>query len=209
MSLAENQLRELLKLSTGTVCDANDKSGNMDPAIKPVDPRTRMAGPAYTVRCQPGDNITIHKAVYEAPRGSVLVVDAHSYTGAGAFGEIIAVACQQRGLAGFVIDGACRDASGIEEVGFPVFSRAINPGGTIKESVGQTNVVIQCGGIVVRPGDIVVGDRDGVVVIPQERAEAVLEKAMAIAAREEQVKELLMQGKTTLEIFQFEKLRGR
>ncbi|MBA1335155.1 MAG: Demethylmenaquinone methyltransferase-like protein [Firmicutes bacterium] len=208
MSLTENELLELLKLPTGNICDANDKCGNMDPAIKPVDPKTKMAGPAYTVRCQPGDNITIHKAIYEAPKGSVLVVDAHSYIGAGPFGEIMAIASQKRGLAGLVIDGACRDASEIEELGFPVFSRAINPGGTVKESVGETDLVIQCGGVVVRPGDIVVGDRDGVVVIPREKARTVLEKAKAIADREAQVTEMLLQGKTILEIYQFEKLKG-
>jgi 4-hydroxy-4-methyl-2-oxoglutarate aldolase len=207
MSLTDKELLDLQRLPTGNICDANDKGGNMDPEIKPIDPKTRMVGPAYTVRCQPGDNITIHKALYEAPKGAVLVVDAHSYVGAGPFGEMMAIACKERGLAGIVIDGACRDASDIEELGFPVFSRAINPGGTVKESVGETNLTVQCGKVVVRPGDIVVGDRDGVVVIPSEKAGTVLEKAKAIAEKEAKVAEMLRQGKTILEIYKFAKLK--
>ncbi|MDK2881621.1 MAG: 4-hydroxy-4-methyl-2-oxoglutarate aldolase [Clostridia bacterium] len=206
MSLSREDIQSFMKLPTGNICDANGKSGNMDPAIKPIDPKTKMAGPAVTVRCQPGDNLTIHKAIYEAEPGSVLVIDAHAYVGAGPFGEIMAIACQERGLAGVVIDGACRDSGDIEELGLPLFCRAFNPGGTVKESVGTINEVIQCGGVVVKPGDIVVGDRDGVVVVPREKAGDVLERARAIAAREEKVRELLRQGKTTLEIYGFDKL---
>lgn len=206
MELTKDELRCFLKLSTGNICDANDKTGNMDPAIKPINPKSKMVGPALTVRCQPGDNLTIHKAIYEAKPGSVLVIDAHGYIGAGPFGEIMAIACKERGIAGVVIDGACRDAEDIENLGFPVFCRAVNPGGTVKESVGTINQVIQCGGVVVKPGDIVVGDRDGVVVIPWEKAREVLERAQAIAAREIQVREMLRQGKTTLEIYGFDKL---
>ncbi|KUK35876.1 MAG: Putative ribonuclease E inhibitor RraA/dimethylmenaquinone methyltransferase, partial [Thermacetogenium phaeum] len=121
MSLSREDIQSFMKLPTGNVCDANGKSGNMDPAIKPIDPKTKMAGPAVTVRCQPGDNLTIHKAIYEAEPGSVLVIDAHAYVGAGPFGEIMAIACQERGLAGVVIDGACRDSGDIEELGLPLF----------------------------------------------------------------------------------------
>jgi 4-hydroxy-4-methyl-2-oxoglutarate aldolase len=178
----------------------------MDPAIKPIDPRSKLAGPAVTVLSQPGDNLTLHKAIYEAAPGSVLVIDAHGYAGAGHFGEIMAIAAVERGIAGVVIDGACRDSADIEELGLPFFCRTFNPGGTVKESLGTINEVIQCGGVVVKPGDIVIGDRDGVVVVPREKAGEVLERARDIAAREVKIREMLRQGKTTLEIYGFDKL---
>ncbi|CEP66124.1 Ribonuclease E inhibitor RraA/Dimethylmenaquinone methyltransferase [Moorella glycerini] len=206
MVLTPEEILQFLKLPTGNICDANGKGGNMDPAIKPIDPKSKMAGTAVTVRCQPGDNLTLHQAIYEAEPGSVLVIDVHAYTGAGPFGEIMAIACLERGIAGVVIDGACRDANDIQELGLPLFCRAFNPGGTVKESLGTINEIIQCGGVVVKPGDIVVGDCDGVVVVPQERAREVLERAQAIAAKEKEVRELLRQGKTTLEIYGFDKL---
>lgn len=206
MDLTREEMLEFAKLPTGNVCDANGKAGNMDPAIKPIDPKTKMVGPAVTVRCHPGDNLIMHQAIYEAEPGSVVVYDIQGYVGAGPFGEIMAIACQERGIAGVVIDGSCRDAEDIEELGLPMFVRTFNPGGTVKESLGTINQVIQCGGVVVKPGDIIVGDRDGVVVVPAEKARAVLERAKAIAAKETQVREMLRQGKTTLEIYGFDKL---
>jgi 4-hydroxy-4-methyl-2-oxoglutarate aldolase len=120
----------------------------------------------------------------------------------------MALACKVKGIAGLVIDGSCRDSDYIDEMGFPVFCRALNPGGTVKETLGQLNIPITCGGLAVNPGDIVFGDRDGVIVVPQEKAEEVLVKAEALAAKEVQVKAMLEQGKTTIEIYQFEKLRS-
>jgi 4-hydroxy-4-methyl-2-oxoglutarate aldolase len=193
------------KLPLGNICDANDKGGNMDPGIKPVDDRCKMAGPAYTVKAHPSDNIAIHKAIYEAPKGSVLVVDAGGFC-RGHFGEIMAFACIQRGLAGLVIDGGVRDANDIEELGFPVFSRGINPGGTQKEVVGVCGQPVVCGGLQVAAGDMIIGGRDGVVVVPRDKIEAVLEKAQAIAAKEANVLQMLKEGKTTIEIYQFAKL---
>jgi 4-hydroxy-4-methyl-2-oxoglutarate aldolase len=193
------------KLPLGNICDANDKGGNMDSGIKPLDPLCKMAGPAYTVKAHPADNVAIHKAIYEAPKGSVLVVDAGGFC-RGHFGEIMALACIQRGIAGLVIDGGVRDANDIQEMNFPVFSRGINPGGTQKEVVGVTGQPIICGGLLVNSGDMIIGDRDGVVVVPQDRIQSILEKAQAIAAKEEKVLAMLREGKTTIEIYQFAKL---
>lgn len=206
MEISQNDLKRFAALPTGNLCDANGKTGNMDPRIKPVDPKSRLAGTAYTVRCHPADNLAIHRAMLEAPAGSVLVVDVHQYCGAGHFGEIMSLGCQMRGIAGLVIDGSVRDAEEIEQMGFPVFARAFNPGGTVKETVGSTNIEIQCGGILVKPGDIIVGDRDGVVVVPSEKAHEVLERAEAIAAKEVKVKDMLRQGKSTAEIYGFSKI---
>ena len=115
------------RLPLGNICDANGRRGSMDQGIRPLDPNLHMAGRAYTVRCHPGDNLAIHKAIQEAPDGSVLVIDAGGYTGGGHIGEIMCFACMQRGIRGLVIDGSCRDADDICELGFPVFSRGLCP----------------------------------------------------------------------------------
>lgn len=204
--LTHDEIAQFKRLPTGNVCDANGKGGNMDSGIKPIDPRSKLVGSAVTVRCQPADNLILHKAIYEAAPGSVLVIDAHGYTEAGPFGGIMSTACMARGIAGVILDGACRDANEIQDMGFPFFIRALNPGGTVKESLGPINQTIQCGGVIVRPGDLIVGDRDGVVVVAQETARDVLTRALAIFDREVKIMDLLHQGKTTLEIYEFDKL---
>lgn len=204
--LTQDEIAHFRSLPTGNVCDANGKGGNMDSGIKPIDPRSKLVGPAVTVQCQPADNLILHKAIYEAAPGSVLVIDAHGYTEAGPFGGIMSTACMARGIAGVILDGACRDANEIQDMGFPFFIRALNPGGTVKESLGPINQTIQCGGVIVRPGDLVVGDRDGVVVIEQEKARDVLKRARGIFDREVKIMELLHQGKSTLEIYEFDRL---
>jgi 4-hydroxy-4-methyl-2-oxoglutarate aldolase len=206
MRLTEEEIGEVKKLPTGNVCDANGKAGNMHSAIKPIDPQSKLVGPAVTVRSQPGDNLAMHKAIYEAEPGSVLVIDAHGYTEAGPFGDIMVTACQARGIAGVVLDGACRDSNDIQGAGFPFFARAFNPGGTVKESLGPINETIQCGGVMVKPGDLIVGDRDGVVVVSQEKTREVLKAAQTIFDKEIKVKEMLRQGKTTLEIYGLDKV---
>lgn len=204
--LTSEEMEGFSRLPTGNVCDANGKTGAMDAGIKPIDRKSRLAGPAFTVRCPPRDNLIIHKAIYQAPPGSVLVIDSGGYTDAGCMGEIMTLACMARGIAGVVLDGACRDANDIERLGFPFFARGFNPGGTVKDSWGTLGEPVQCGGRVVNTGDIIVGDVDGVVVVPLSRAREVLTKAEAIAEREVVVKELLAQGKTTLEIYGFDAL---
>ncbi len=204
--LTQDEIAHFRSLPTGNVCDANGKGGNMDSGIKPIDPRSKLVGPAVTVQCQPADNLILHKAIYQAAPGSVLVIDAHGYTEAGPFGGIMSTACMARGIAGVILDGACRDANEIQDMGFPFFIRALNPGGTVKESLGPINQTIQCGGVIVRPGDLVVGDRDGVVVIEQEKARDVLKRARGIFDREVKIMELLHQGKSTLEIYEFDRL---
>lgn len=194
------------RLPLGNICDANGKRGAMDPDIRPIDPSLHMVGRAYTVRCHPGDDLAIHKAIIEAPEGTVLVVDAGGYTGGGHIGEIMCFACMQRGISGLVLDGTCRDPDDIQALGFPVFSRGLSPNGTVKETVGETGRPIMCGGVPVRSGDLVIGDRDGVVVVAKEDIEKVLEKAEAIAEKEVRVLEELKQGRTTAEIYGFTKI---
>jgi len=201
----EGNWENIYHLPLGNICDANGKGGNMDAGIKSLDTRCKLAGPAFTVKGHAGDNLAIHRAIYEAPKGSVLVVDVAGYCLAGHFGEIMALACMEQGTAGLVIDGAVRDAYDMQELAFPVFSRGFNPGGTGKEYAGVTGGAIICGGVCVHAGDLIVGGRDGIVVVACADTERVLQGAQAIAKRELEIADLLRSGKTTLEIFQFKK----
>lgn len=203
MALTSDQIEQFRKFPTGNVCDANGKTGNMDSGIKPIDPKSKLVGPAVTLRAFPGDNLLYFKAIEEAAAGSILVIDGRGYASAGAMGDMMVTACIAKGIAGVVLDGACRDANDIEESGFPFFTRGLNPGGTVKESVGPINTTIQCGGVIVSPGDLIVGDRDGVVVVPQAKACDVLDRAQAIFNKEIKVRELLKQGKSAIEIYGF------
>ena len=209
INLDEETRAALSELPTGNVADSNNSiahQGVMDTAIKPIDPKTRMIGRAVTVQCQPGDNLAIHQGIYAAQPGDVLVCDLKGYDRGGHFGDIMALACKVRGLAGVVLDGSCRDSEDIKELGFPVFTRGFNPSGTVKASLAQINIPILCGGVPVKPGDIILGDCDGVVVVPQEDEDGVFEKAKAKFEKEKHVVEDLLSGKSTLEIYGFDKL---
>ncbi len=209
MDLTKEVRENLLKLPTGNIADNNNsitKQGVMDTSIKPVDPKMKMIGRAFTSRCFPGDNLALHQAIYAANPGDVLILDLHGYSNAGHFGDIMANACKERGLAGVVIDGSCRDSEDIRELGFPVFVRGFNPSGTVKESLAVLNVPVSCGGIIVNPGDIIFGDCDGVVVIPKEDEDEVFKKALNKYDHEQEILKELKSGKTTLEIYSFDKI---
>lgn len=209
MELTKEMLSKLDKLPTGNVADNNNnapRQGVMDSGIKPLDPKSHMVGRAVTVQCYPGDNLALHQGIYACQPGDVLVCDCHGYIEAGHFGDIMATACKVRGIAGVIIDGSCRDAQDIVALGLPVFVRGFNPSGTVKESLAKLNVPVRCGGVEVHPGDIVLGDCDGVVVVPQADEDAVFEKAIAKFEKEQHIVEQLLAGKTTLEVYGFDKL---
>lgn len=209
MELTQEKRLELLKLPTGNIADNNNSvphQGVMDTAIKPVDPKMKMIGRAFTAQCYPGDNLALHQAIYSAQPGDVLILNVQGYNNAGHFGDIMATACKIRSLAGVVIDGSCRDSEDIRELGFPVFARGYNPSGTVKEGLGILGVPVVCGGVTVHTGDIVFGDCDGVVVIPREDEDNVFDKALKKFEKEKHIIEQLMAGKTTLEIYGFDKL---
>lgn len=209
MILTEELRANLLRLPTGNIADNNNSAPNqgvMDTAIKPVGASMKMIGRAFTAQCFPGDNLALHQAIYAAEPGDVLVLDLHGYSNAGHFGDIMTLACMERGLAGVVIDGSCRDSEDIRELGFPVFCRGFNPSGTVKESLAKMNIPVRCGGITVHPGDIIFGDCDGVVVIPQSEEDTVFAKANEKFEHEIEIVEALKAGKTTLEIYGFDKI---
>jgi 4-hydroxy-4-methyl-2-oxoglutarate aldolase len=201
-------LDELDGATTGNVCDAQGKTGQMGPAIKPVYGGAKLLGPAYPVRSTGADNLAWHRAIELAPAGSVLVAATGAYVGAGFFGAVMATACRARGIAGLVTDGACRDCDELEAMGFPVFAAGASPGGTAKLDFGDVGVPVECGGVTVRPGDVVFGDRDGVVVVAAEQAEAVFARARATVEREATVREQLSQGLSTMDIFGFPRPAG-
>ncbi|MER6498697.1 RraA family protein [Streptomyces sp. NPDC001455] len=165
----------------------------MDLGIRPLWPSPpRVAGPAFTVRCPPGDNLMLHAAIYRAEPGSVIVVEAGDVDYALAGGNVCAIA-RRRGVAAFVIDGVIRDLAEVRELGFPVFARGVMPVPGVKKAVGPLNVPVRCGGVEVHPGDIVVADEEGVVVTPGARREQVL-----LEAREK----LAEEGRETLDTWQ-------
>jgi 4-hydroxy-4-methyl-2-oxoglutarate aldolase len=172
----------------------------VDPAIRAAWPGATVAGPAFTVQGAGGDNLALHHAVLAAPAGSVLIADlggaAH-----GHWGEVLAVAAQQRGIAGLVIDGGVRDRDELRALGFPVFSRNDTVRGTRKLFPGALGVDIRLGGVPVCTGDLVVGDADGLVVLPASRVPAVLDRADARLAQEATILDQLRAGATTLELY--------
>ena len=193
-------------IPTGVVSDAMGRAGSMIAEIKPVWPRAKIVGPALTVRTFPADSLMIHKAVTLAQRGDVLVINAGGYRDTAVFGDLLGYSCKVHGLAGVVIDGASRDAEGMAAIGFPVFARAVLPMGPFMDSPGSINVPISCGGVAVRPGDIIVADGDGVVVVPKDEATAVLSRAQGSAAKEEHLRGRLAKGEYTYDVLKLEEV---
>ena len=171
-------------LSPTTFADVLTRGNVMDSGIRPLWSGTpRVAGPAYTVRCAPGDNLMLHAAIYRAAPGSILVVEAGDLDYAVAGGNVCAVA-QKRGIAAFIVDGVIRDLAEARANRFPVFARGVIPIPGGKEIVTPLNVPIRCGGVSVAPGDIVVADEEGVLVVPAFRSEEILRAAQNRAAKD-------------------------
>ena len=193
-------LKALAAAPTAVLSDALGRWGNMDAAIRPVAAGMQCFGPAFTLRCWPADNLTIHRAVELAAHGDVLVIDGGSGRDTALLGDILVYAARLRGAAGIVLQGLVRDSAAIAAQGLPVFSSGATARGPVKETLGAIQLPIQCGGVLVRPGDLVAGDDDGVVVVPREQAAAVAERVRLIHEREEQVKKALAAGQTTVDI---------
>ncbi|WIM94046.1 RraA family protein [Actinoplanes oblitus] len=167
-----------------TLADVLGRDQVMGIGIRPLwTPVPRVAGPAFTVRCVPGDNLMLHAAIYRAAPGSVIVVESGDLDYALAGGNVCAVA-HRRGVAAFVLDGLIRDLGEVREDGFPVFARGVIPIPGTKSKLGSHNEPVTCGGVTVRPGDIVVADEEGVVVVPADRQASVLTAAQAKLAKE-------------------------
>lgn len=195
----------LLALGTATVSEASGIACACDGSVRAVWAGAAVCGPAYTVRCRPGDNLPIHHALERVRPGEVLVIDTGGHIG-GYWGEVLAVAAQSRGVAGLVTNGGVRDLDALERLRFPAFAAGTGLRGTVKHEQGDLQVPLVVDGVSVRPGDIVLADRDGVVVLPAGALAATLGAAQERQAREAQVIEALRQGRSTVEIF---RLRSR
>ena len=190
----------LERLGVATVHEAQGRSGLMLPHMRPLWRGARVAGSAVTVLCHPGDNWMVHVAVEMLKPGDMMVVACSSENTDGAFGELLATSLKARGAKGIVLDLGCRDAAEITELRFPVWSRAISAKGTVKSTLGSVNVPVVCAGIHVKPGDVVVADDDGVVVVDRRRAGEIARQGEEREKKEAGTRARLQKGELGLDI---------
>lgn len=209
MSLNEAQFKrpstelidKLSSFSSATLFEAQGQQGALPSAIKPLDVEMKVCGPAFTISSPPRDNLMLHQALTMVQPGDVLVVEVSDWYEAGYWGDILTQAALEKGVAGLVIDGCVRDRNDIVALGFPVFSRGLCIRGTSKEGGGYFNRPIKMGDVYIEPGDVVVGDADGVVIVSQNKLETVIKQAEQREEKEEYVRRQIQLGKSTLEIY--------
>jgi 4-hydroxy-4-methyl-2-oxoglutarate aldolase len=194
-------IRALGEPGVAPVHEAQGRTGLMRPFMRPVYPTARVAGSAVTVLCVPGDNMMIHAAMEVCEAGDVLVVTTTSESTDGMFGELLAVSCRARGVAGLFIDAGVRDTADITSMAFPVWAKAISAQGTVKATPGWVNIPVVCAGASVAPGDVVIGDGDGVVVVKRESAAEVARLGQERLAKEEKTRERLRKGELGLDFY--------
>jgi 4-hydroxy-4-methyl-2-oxoglutarate aldolase len=194
-------IQRLGELGVATVHEAQGRAGLMKPYMRPIYSTAKIAGPAVTVLSHPGDNLMIHAAVEICHPGDVLVVALVSESTDGMFGELLACSVRAHGVAGVVIDAGVRDVADLTEMKFPVWAKAICAQGTVKETAGSVNVDVVCAGALVRPGDVIIGDLDGIVVVPREQAAEVARLGGERLAKEQRSRERLSSGELGIDIY--------
>jgi 4-hydroxy-4-methyl-2-oxoglutarate aldolase len=197
----QTDISRLGAAGVATVHEALGRSGLLRPYMRPIYSAARVAGSAVTVLCGAGDNLMLHAALAVVQRGDVLVVATISESTDGMFGELLAQSCMAHGVAGLVIDAGVRDTTEITALGFPVWSKAVSAQGTSKTIAGSVNVPVVCAGSSVSPGDVIVGDADGVVVVPRDSAKAVVVAADQRLAKEDLTRERLKAGELGLDMY--------
>ncbi len=191
---AKELVAALAQHATSNLCDSMGRSHNVSGALQPRHRSAKLCGPALTVRTAPGDNLLVHKAIDLALPGDVIVVDGGGASDAALIGDIMTSYALTRGVGGFVIDGAVRDIEELAKRDLPVYARWISPRGPTREGPGEINIPVGIGGTVVHPGDIVVGDADGLVIVPVAQASAVLAAVEALLAKERTLLDSIAKG---------------
>jgi 4-hydroxy-4-methyl-2-oxoglutarate aldolase len=192
---------ELAKYGVATVHEAMGRVGLLGPLLRPIYPGARMCGTAVTVLAHPGDNWMLHVAAEMVRPGDVVVVGTASATGDGMFGELLATSFRARGALGLIIDAACRDVAELRAMRFPVWSKAVYAKGAVKATVGSVNTPIICSGALVHPGDVIVADDDGVVVVPRASAADVAAACAHREAKEAVTRKRLAAGELGLDVY--------
>ncbi|WP_313612948.1 4-carboxy-4-hydroxy-2-oxoadipate aldolase/oxaloacetate decarboxylase [Agrobacterium sp.] len=194
----------LSKFSPATIHEAQGRRGALSSRLKPVDYKMKLCGPAFTVKCAPRDNIMLQLAINYAKPGDIIVVSAGEYEEAGSFGDVLANACLAKGIGGLVTDTGVRDTMQLRDLGFPVFSLSVCIKGTVKETIAAVNDSIIVGGEIINPGDIIVGDADGLVVVRREEAQETARLSQIREDAEAGYIEAYKQGKSVVEVSNLE-----
>lgn len=199
-------IKEIRTIRTSLLSDALGKGGAMDHDMQCRSANCRMAGPAVTVRVHTADILMVGITLSHCPKGSVLVIDGQGELNTALWGEVTTLAARLKGLQGVVIDGAIRDLYKIRHDKLPVFARGVVPNAGGVQYAGEFQVPVQCGGAIVHPGDWVVGDEDGVVVVPQDRLESVIEAAKRLAVVEKKIEDEVAKGKDLATLLRYHEL---